>query len=85
MGAFKNSGVIFKESSGNFPIFVNQCLANDLLDTHTTYKVQIRIRACYDTICALIIEVSWEGICNLTYAGEKFDSLDSILISIKIE
>ena len=42
IGALKNSGVILSGISHQFPIIFNQCLINDLLDTHVTYKVRIR-------------------------------------------
>ena len=62
--AVKNRGVILSRILNHFPIFVNQYLTKELLDTHVTYKVRIRNRACYIKFRALLSEVNWDGICN---------------------
>ena len=81
-GAVKNSGAIQSGISDHFPIFVNLYLANELLDTHVTYKVRIRNRAYYDKFRALLSEENWDGIRNQIKADVMFESFNTTLVSI---
>ena len=82
IGAVKNSGMILSGISDHFPIFVNQYLTNEILDTHVTYKVRIRNRTCYDKFRALLSEENWDGICNQINADVMFHSFNTTLVSI---
>ena len=82
IGAVKNSGVILSGISDHYPIFVNQCLTNELLDTRVTYRVRIRNGACYDKFRTLLSEENWDGICNQIDADAMFDSFNTTLVSI---
>ena len=58
IAAVKKSGLILSGIADTFPIFVNQYLATDLLDTLATYKVQNRNTAYNDEFRVLITEVN---------------------------
>ena len=82
IAAGKNSGVILSGISDPFPIFVNQNLINELLDTYVTYKVRIWTRAYCDELRILLSEVNWNGICNQKNADIMFDSFNTTLVSV---
>ena len=54
----ENSGLILSIISDLVPIFVNQYLTKELLDTHATYRVRIWNMACYDNLSAVLSEVN---------------------------
>ena len=77
IGAIKNISVILSGISDHLPIFVNQCLTKEILDTHV-----IRNRACYDNFRALLSEENWDGFCNQIDADVMFDSFNTTFVSI---
>ena len=64
IGPVTKSGVFLSGMSDHFTIFIIQYLTKELLDTHVTFKVRSRSRACYDKFRVLLCEVNWGGICN---------------------
>ena len=76
--------MILSGISDHLPIFIKQYLTNKLLDSHATYKVRIRNRACYDNFRALLSEVNWDGICSQMNTDVMFDSFNVTLVSIYI-